>query len=100
MAGEPTKQFSTIIILGLPAQSQSTACTLRQVYSPWDLVPGNAVLVHLDPEESDGRQEVAWNRCWSLGQVMKIHPSRKFMDVVWLKPQTRGKSKVYTTRCT
>lgn len=58
------------------------------------------MLVHLDPEESDGRQEVAWNRCWSLGQVLKIHPSRNFVDVVWLKPQTRGKSKVYTTRCT
>jgi hypothetical protein len=73
---------------------------LWQVYSPRELVPGNAVLIHVDPEESDSRQEVAWNRCWSLGQVLKIHPSRDFMDIVWLKPRTRGESKKYTTRCT
>lgn len=67
------------------------------VFSPSHLAIGDAVLIRTE-QDDDGSQDVEWNKCWSLGRVLKIHVSRKAMDVVWLKPKTHRRISQYPTR--
>ena len=52
-----------------------------QVFGLEDLCTGLVILVRTEPNGDDG-----WGLPWSLGRIVRMQPSKKTVDVLWLKP--------------